>query len=199
MIKERTKSQSQDRSRNKVFFIFLTHRNDMSPLSPLASTAAPTSDENGNKIILVSHVLPYTCTLTRSPSTNTTSPTHVRSPSSSGIRFTGIRRVGSSLSDYNLHDNATSRLPWRFARRRDHTALYAGLLSLQERRQCLFIGGLDYLYDAEGLPIDGTSVDAAALQSLESALRQKLNCVPVWVDNALRAGHYEGYCKSGTI
>ncbi|KAJ3102876.1 threalose-6-phosphate phosphatase [Phlyctochytrium bullatum] len=84
---------------------------------------------------------------------------------------------------------------WKCQGRRGHSALFSGVRALQEESQVVHVGWVGQMHDKDGKAIDASQVTAQQ----KDALRQELaedNFVPVFLDDKVAYGHYEGYCKT---
>ncbi|KAI9023589.1 glycosyltransferase family 20-domain-containing protein [Phycomyces nitens] len=86
---------------------------------------------------------------------------------------------------------------WSFLPRRGHSAMHAGIRSLNDQWKSLVIGGAGNIQiSPEAIsetvpPWSGQDKDRLASQLLE-----KYNCIPLLLDSESAAGHYDGYCKT---
>ncbi|RUS12637.1 glycosyltransferase family 20-domain-containing protein, partial [Jimgerdemannia flammicorona] len=156
------------------------------------------------RIISVTHYIPYTCVLIN----DSTTPESVQQPN-------GKLANGNHSPDVSSPDTPAapvSRLPecrrqasttvhedktWKFKQRRGHSAMYSGIGSLQREWEYLHIGWTGAIYeDANGEVIPTKNLASEDKLSLTKALKDKGHIVPIFLDDAQSAGHYEGYCKS---
>ncbi|KAG5463528.1 MAG: hypothetical protein BJ554DRAFT_6737, partial [Olpidium bornovanus] len=86
---------------------------------------------------------------------------------------------------------------WTFTNRRGHSALFAGVRSLQEDNTVLCLGYVGDIYDQEGNYVAFDSLSPEYVDALKTQLREEKNCIPVIVPEVEAVGHYEGYCKNG--
>lgn len=206
----------------------------------------PNSPDQQGRVVIVSHNLPFYCTLSsilstannspqnqakQAPSPMLTAPPYSSSPSRSHQRANSLtsrfRPLTASSSDGSASwrfgatpctgraiSPATACLPsqmppellttellesrnlqWDFTTRRDHSALYAGILSAQEMARCVYIGNVDRYYSADGSTQDAHALPAETKQKLTEALLRDKKCIPIFLDPATSSGHYEGFCK----
>ncbi|KAJ2785426.1 hypothetical protein H4R18_000509 [Coemansia javaensis] len=85
---------------------------------------------------------------------------------------------------------------WTVMGRRGHTAMYAGIRSLNEmpNATCTQVGWIGNYTDPAGEQRPCDSLSEKSRANIRSAL-SKHNAVPVFVDEAVAHGHYEGYSK----
>lgn len=89
---------------------------------------------------------------------------------------------------------------WTVVERRGHQALYAGIQSLSKDNETLHIGWTGPIRE------QGTrnkiTTDKLAIEDkvkLQSLLWETGHIVPIFLDQKKSHGHYEGYCKQGTL
>jgi trehalose-6-phosphate synthase len=89
---------------------------------------------------------------------------------------------------------------WRFAPRTGHAALYAGIEALHtmDSHQVIHVGWTGFVHDAKGNELDLTTLDDVLVQQLKMILNDR-RCEPVFLPSRLAVGHYESYCKTGTL
>ena len=109
------------------------------------------------------------------------------------------------------------RSRWQLATRHGHSALVSGIASLTSTHEQLFVGWTGDVYagpvraaDQEDRPkLRSGDIGTAERRELEEILgdielappkdkeqeRKKLKYVPVWLDDKIAHGHYDGYCK----
>lgn len=89
---------------------------------------------------------------------------------------------------------------WTVVERRGHQALYAGIQSLRKDNETLHIGWTGPIREQgtrNKITTDKLAVeDKVKLQSL---LWETGHIVPIFLDQNKSHGHYEGYCKQGTL
>lgn len=165
------------------------------------------------RALVVTHYLPFRCQRT-APRT-TTSATHGAVPAGLGIGSCNHGSLQSSVCSSQSLPSAMNGLnisqeplpvssstlepaepAWQFTKRRDHSALYAGILSLQKSYNCTFIGYVDKVYDANNpVSMDVDELGEGDRASLVQSLRQSRNAYPVFLDSHTSHQHYEGFCK----
>ncbi|KAI9138180.1 glycosyltransferase family 20-domain-containing protein [Paraphysoderma sedebokerense] len=90
---------------------------------------------------------------------------------------------------------ASSEISFKFSTRRGHTALYSGMKSLEKVSDCIYIGYIGSVYDEDGYLIDLNKLGEEYIDAIKTQLLKEKNCIPVFLDEKIAAGHYEGYCK----
>jgi trehalose-6-phosphate synthase len=135
----------------------------------------------------------------------------------------------STQSDRMLQSDVSKEDNWSFSRRRGHSALYSGIRSLSTPssnptpliqpvngsasnqgsgkssveeaawESVIHVGWVGNCLDGE----TGKVIDDEALGPHKETIRKKLwdqfSYVPIFLTDDVASGHYEGYCKSGTI
>ncbi|KAI9281131.1 glycosyltransferase family 20-domain-containing protein [Sporodiniella umbellata] len=84
---------------------------------------------------------------------------------------------------------------WRLTQRRGYSAMYTALDSLKKDYQTLYIGGTGPIVTGENDSINVSDVDKSEQESLKDLLETKYDILPVFIENKLAFGHYEGYSK----
>ncbi|KAL7310863.1 hypothetical protein PS15m_010305 [Mucor circinelloides] len=86
---------------------------------------------------------------------------------------------------------------WQLSTRRGHSAMYAALDSLKKDYRTLYIGGTGTIlsHHNKNHVIDPASISDSDKESLRHLLRTKHDMAPVFIDDKLSSGHYEGYSK----
>ncbi|CAE6437338.1 unnamed protein product [Rhizoctonia solani] len=114
---------------------------------------------------------------------------------------------GPSL-DGAIHDQEKSAPPrWVLAPRRGHTTMTSGIRSLSATHEQLIVGWTGEFRNVatdEKIPTSSVTDDDRALLEREieaykpsdAESPEKITYKPVWLDDAISAGHYEGYCKT---
>ena len=168
----------------------------MSPV-PLATDSAKP------RVLIVTHHLPYAFTLlkphvpTRSKSLSTRNGDKAAFLASlrEHNSWTGVEaEQGESLGGESAGPY------WRLDHRRGHSALYAGIESLKagDEYDVVHIGWTGLAFDEDKHVVDAASLSSDVRGELTRALLTGYKSVPVFVDDKISQGHYEGYCKSGT-
>ncbi|KAK2461153.1 hypothetical protein APHAL10511_006680 [Amanita phalloides] len=147
------------------------------------------------RVIHVCHYLPITSTLNSRP--GVLSP-----PATPQVR-------PADVPDPTAPDSAElSSAVWTLAPRYGHAAMISGIRSLSATHEQLIVGWTGDILSAS--PNEKISADAVSLPdrtALEEALKTyqpkeaegdedgKTQYVPVWLDDKVGHGHYDGYCK----
>ncbi|KAF8882465.1 trehalose-6-phosphate phosphatase [Infundibulicybe gibba] len=143
------------------------------------------------RVLHVCHYLPITATLNTRPG--------VPSPPATPP----VKPVDSPLDDH-----ATQTAAWTLTSRYGHAAMISGIRSLASTHEQLIIGWTgDIASPTQGETISSASVSEEDREALEKALMvyhpkesdpdddRKTIYVPVWLDDKVAHGHYDGYCK----
>lgn len=89
---------------------------------------------------------------------------------------------------------------WQLSTRRGHSAMYAALDSLKKDYRTLYIGGTGtILSHHDKLPVDSDLITDSDKESLKRLLKSKHDMAPIFIDDKLSFGHYEGYSKQGVF
>jgi trehalose 6-phosphate synthase/phosphatase len=101
---------------------------------------------------------------------------------------------------------STSQSAWTLSQRYGHSAMVSGIRSLAATHEQFVIGWTgDVLSPTPGEIISESSISQEDRESLEGALKEyqskeedeaKIHYVPVWLNDKVAHGHYEGYCKT---
>lgn len=156
------------------------------------------------RIIHVCHYLPITATIISKPSKNigvlsppTTPPTKASDPD--GL----VNSPESPVSTEYCAPNSSHI--WSLSARYGHSAMISGIRSLSQTHQQLIVGWTgDVMSLTDKVPTHTISADERI--SFEGALddylpdpdeerNRKTKYVPVWLDDKVAHGHYDGYCK----
>lgn len=86
---------------------------------------------------------------------------------------------------------------WRLTQRRGHSAMYAAIDSLKKNHETLYIGSTGSIVTDENDPIEIDDINEEERESLRDLLRSKYDMVPIFINDKLSSGHYEGYSKQG--
>ncbi|KAG1351779.1 hypothetical protein G6F62_002884 [Rhizopus arrhizus] len=84
---------------------------------------------------------------------------------------------------------------WRLTQRRGHSAMYAAIDSLKKNHETLYIGSTGSIVTDENDPIEIDDINEEERESLRDLLRSKYDMVPIFINDKLSSGHYEGYSK----
>ncbi len=90
---------------------------------------------------------------------------------------------------------------WHLSSRRGHSAMYAALDSLKKDYRTLYIGGTGSIStnDDRKLPVETNIISQEERTSLKHLLGLKYDMIPIFVDDKISFGHYEGYSKQGKL
>ncbi|KAG0224637.1 threalose-6-phosphate phosphatase [Actinomortierella wolfii] len=80
--------------------------------------------------------------------------------------------------------------------RRGHSALYSGIKSLEKDLETIQIGWVGELADQDGYVVPSKCLTESHKAAIKQKLWEKEKVVPIFLEDARAAGHYEGYCKS---
>ncbi|KAF9165453.1 threalose-6-phosphate phosphatase [Actinomortierella ambigua] len=80
--------------------------------------------------------------------------------------------------------------------RRGHSALYSGIKSLEKDLETIQIGWVGELADQDGYVVPSKCLTDSHKTAIKQKLWEKEKVVPIFLEDARAAGHYEGYCKS---
>lgn len=164
------------------------------------------------KVINVAHQIPYDCVLNRSSVGDMSTVDQLRlfAAASRRSRENSVASNGSasssSLDSAPISHLAKRRstLPalgespsWRLSQRQGHSAMYAGIDSLKQNYRTLYVGSTGNIVSTvkDHIPADKVTEDER--ESLCQLLMSKHSVVPLFIDDHLAHGHYEGYCKQG--
>ncbi|KAF9479323.1 trehalose-6-phosphate phosphatase [Pholiota conissans] len=175
------------------------------------------------RIIHVCHYLPILATLVQKqppikdigvlspPATPPSKPAEVP-PSENDDARSPTSDDESPSQDFAKDDSkfaSESQSPWSLTPRHGHAAMISGIRSLSATHEQLIVG---WTGDIVSSPTDKLSVDSVSPQQrveFEAALKAyhpkesdpdderdtKTKYVPVWLDDKVAHGHYDGYCK----
>jgi len=96
-------------------------------------------------------------------------------------------------------------IKWTIQPRSGHSAMISGIGSLSDLGEQVIVGWTgEILRDESAQVVPSTSVQTADRKHLEKALHdykethesRPLGLEPVWLDDKIARGHYEGYCKN---
>ena len=137
------------------------------------------------RVLHVCHYLPITATLNSHPSILSPPPTPPVD-----------------------HVDSVSSPAWTINPRYGHAAMISGIRSLSSTHEQLIIGWTgDIISPTPGEHIPPDTISAQDRESLEDALKtyqpkesdpddeRRTTYVPVWLDDRVAHGHYDGYCK----
>ncbi|KAF7316467.1 Trehalose-6-phosphate phosphatase [Mycena indigotica] len=154
--------------------------------------------ELSGRVLHVCHYLPVTATLNTAP--GVISPPATPPPKTSDVLLTPPQDTK------DIPSNSTSA--WTLGVRYGHAAMISGIRSLSATHEQLIIGWTgDILSTVPGEKVAVDKVDSEDRAALEEALKtyqpkesdpdddRKTTYVPVWLDDKVAHGHYDGYCK----
>ncbi|KAJ6615117.1 trehalose-6-phosphate phosphatase [Mycena sp. CBHHK59/15] len=149
------------------------------------------------RVLHVCHYLPVAATLNNSP--GVLSPPATPPPASDGPM--------TPPYDTAVASSPSPGTAWTLVPRYGHAAMISGIRSLAATHEQLIIGWTGDIQSATGERVPSESVSDADRAALEDALAtytpkesdpdddRKTVYVPVWLDDAVAHGHYDGYCK----
>jgi trehalose 6-phosphate synthase/phosphatase len=152
------------------------------------------------RVLHVCHYLPVTCTL--ASRAGVLSP-----PATPPVEVSANPICAEAIG---IAANVIEHQPtWRLAPRYGHSAMISGIRSLSATHEQLIIGWTgDIGTDTPGERVPTSSIPQKDKDSLEDALAtytpreadpdddKKTHYVPVWQDDKVAHGHYDGYCKT---
>jgi trehalose-6-phosphate synthase len=148
------------------------------------------NDELKGKIINVVNQIPFNCFLDKLIDTQDekTRETIQEITNSTPISHLERRRRSTiiALGQTNI---------WKLATRRGHSAMYAALDSLKKDYRTLYIGGTGAILSHSKHPIDSRLITDLEKASLTNLLDSKHDMIPIFIEDKLSYGHYEGYSK----
>ncbi|PVU97940.1 hypothetical protein BB561_000203 [Smittium simulii] len=108
--------------------------------------------------------------------------------------------VSHYLPLYAIATSATEPIQWSFRKRRDHTALYAGITALQKlehtpKAELIIVGCIGKYLGPDNKEYSTFDLPEHSKKSLKDALWAHSKQVPVFVDLTTSFNYYEGYCK----
>lgn len=165
---------------------------------PLAGAEIPTIK---GRVINVTHYIPYNCILLNDPRSESVSNGKLANGSQSSDTSDASAAPFSRLPTRRRQAAAVfEEKQWKFTQRRGHSAMYSGIQSLQHEWETVHIGWTGSIQEElSGDIIPTKSLTVEDKGTLTKALRGKGHIVPIFLDDDQSAGHYEGYCKSGTV
>lgn len=163
------------------------------------------------RILHVCHYLPITATLQPKglgvlspPATPPSKPSDV--PTEDPTDTTSTSSTAEGVSDEKEQST------WSLAPRHGHAAMISGIRSLAHTHEQLIIGWTGDIVSATGDKVSADSISAKERDEFDAALKayhpkesdpdderdRKTKYVPVWLDDKVAHGHYDGYCKQST-
>ncbi|KIM37046.1 glycosyltransferase family 20 protein [Hebeloma cylindrosporum] len=163
------------------------------------------------RIIHVCHYLPITATLLANqnangfgvlspPATPPSRPTDVPGPLSASP---------SSENELSTTNGEAASSIWSLAPRHGHAAMISGIRSLSHSHEQLIVGWTGDIQSSSTETTPSDSISQKQREEFEFALKdyhpkesdpdderdRKTKYVPVWLDDKVAHGHYDGYCK----
>ncbi|KAF8633173.1 hypothetical protein AX17_004674 [Amanita inopinata Kibby_2008] len=186
-----------DKVRDNIRLLEKQHRDAGIPLS--------------GRVLHVCHYLPITATFNSRPgvlsppATPPVKPTQLSTDDSSP---TEVERGVGLEEPAIVTDVKSSSAVWTLGPRYGHAAMISGIRSLSATHEQLIIGWTgDILSATPNEKMSSDAVSAANMAALEDALKtyqpkesegedaSKTQYVPVWLNDKVAHGHYDGYCK----
>ncbi|PPQ70030.1 hypothetical protein CVT24_003797 [Panaeolus cyanescens] len=178
---------SLDKVRESIAVLEDQHRKNGIPLS--------------GRIIHVCHYLPIIATLNSKQNTTAAVPTPPLTPPNADS--------DSSAPPSPIDIPEKSDSEWSMAPRYGHAAMISGIRSLSATHEQLIVGWTGDILSTSTDPIPSATVSDGQKDSFETALKEylpkesdpdderdrKTKYVPVWLDDKVAHGHYDGYCK----
>ncbi|GAA5808871.1 hypothetical protein MFLAVUS_002270 [Mucor flavus] len=165
---------------------------DTSQLKSIFHYEEPSGKFTG-KVISVVNQIPYNCSITGHEEENLIEKLRISKDSQEFLDATPIshieRRRRSTIAGLGQTNI------WKLSNRRGHSAMYAALDSLKKDYRTLYIGGTGAISTESKLPVETNSLTLQEKLSLTHLLRSNYDMVPIFVDDKLSFGHYEGYSK----
>ncbi|KAF9051684.1 trehalose 6-phosphate phosphatase [Panaeolus papilionaceus] len=186
-----------------------TRRGDDVSLEQVRESIAVLEDQhrkNGiplsGRIIHVCHYLPIIATLNSKPLQTATVPTPPLTPPTA-------EGSDSSTPPSPIDVPEKSDSEWSLAPRYGHAAMISGIRSLSTTHEQLIVGWTGDIHAPSTDTIPSTTVSDEQRESFNTALKEyipkesdpdderdrKTKYVPVWLDDKVAHGHYDGYCK----
>ena len=171
------------------------------------------------RIIHVCHYLPITATLLAKQTANALgvlSPP--ATPPSRPTDVPGSRPFSSLTSSENEHSTTeqvngeAASSVWSLAPRYGHAAMISGIRSLSHSHEQLIVGWTGDILSSPTETVPSDTISQKEREEFETALKdyhpkesdpdderdRKTKYVPVWLDDKVAHGHYDGYCKQST-
>lgn len=166
-------------------------------------------DQSANfngKVINVVHHIPFDCILTTTVdvsngNTNLDSTAIRRSQRQSSLSLDAapISQLARRRSSCLVRpSNIGQAGAWKLKRRRGYSAMNAGIKSLDNHYKTLYIGSVgNIVTDHNSGHVPNEQVTQEERDSLRRLLKSEHHIDPIFIDDNLAYGHYEGYCKQG--
>ena len=171
------------------------------------------------RIIHVCHYLPITATLVANQAANVlgvlsppATPPSRPADAPPSVPFSPSSSSGSEFSAAEQANGEAASSVWSLAPRHGHAAMISGIRSLSHSHEQLIVGWTGDILSSptDTIPSDGISQKERG--EFEAALKdyhpkesdpdderdRKTKYVPVWLDDKVAHGHYDGYCKQST-
>ena len=145
------------------------------------------------KIINVVNQIPYNCLINNQQQTEGDKPINNNDTVNIKAPISNLQRRRSTVNPLGQTNI------WHLSNRRGHSAMYAALDSLKKDYRTLYIGGTGSIMsnDSKKTTVPTTSLSPEEKYSLKHLLNDKYDMLPVFMDDKLSFGHYEGYSKQG--
>lgn len=156
--------------------------------------------ELSGRIIHVCHYLPIVSTLVGGSHPAILSPP--KTPDHGGSSLKSLPTLSGTAESTTKPSNSPR---WTLSTRRGHTAMISGIRSLSDTHQHILVawtGDIEVGSAHDTIPTNSlSSEDKNALETAIATYKDDFNkgaitYVPVWLDDAVAHGHYEGYCKT---
>ncbi|ORY92359.1 glycosyltransferase family 20-domain-containing protein [Syncephalastrum racemosum] len=158
------------------------------------------------RVINVVNQIPFECILDREDHHDVSVAEHMRAAATYRRQREGSlssNGSGNSLEAPISHlAKRRSTMPtlgetdmWRLNSRRGHSAMYSGLDSLKPKYDTLYIGSTGNIMSNHSDHVPSEEIREEERNSLGSLLFLKHQMIPIFLDDKLAHGHYEGYCK----
>ncbi|KAF4618814.1 hypothetical protein D9613_009732 [Agrocybe pediades] len=156
------------------------------------------------RVIHVCHYLPITAKLAK-PELGVLSP-----PGTPPTKVTDVLQDSESTSSVSVQaQEQQGNALWSLSPRHGHAAMISGIRSLSHSHEQLIVGWTGDIESSSGDNVPANSVTTAQRQEFDEALKnfipkesdpdderdRKTKYVPVWLDDKVAHGHYDGYCK----
>lgn len=159
------------------------------------------------RVINVVNQIPFECILDREDQQDVSIAEHMRAAATYRRQREGSLSNGSGNSVEAPISHLAKRrstMPtlgetdmWRLNARRGHSAMYSGLDSLKQNYDTLYIGSTGNIVSNHSDHVACEDLRQEERNSLGSLLFLKHQMIPIFIDDKLAHGHYEGYCKQG--
>lgn len=186
---------------NQVGLFFLVFSLDQKKKMSIDTSKLENFFHNNNtlkgKVINVVNQIPYNCFLDKPIDKQDEKKTRERlfeeSQDATPISHLERRRRRSTITALGQTNI------WKLTTRRGHSAMYAALDSLKKDYRTLYIGGTGSILSHDKHPVDSSLITDLEKESLKSLLDLKYDMIPIFIQDKLSFGHYEGYSKQGKL